>query len=93
MTPVAASSTFSLGPYRIRQEPMFDNPAWAHFLIFHGDRLVGLQLSYPSLSDCQWLERTSGVYATVSRWPVTSAGRGRPRKAEAARELKEALAA
>jgi hypothetical protein len=75
---------------------MFDNPAWAHYLIFRGGRLVGLQLSYPSLSDCQWLERTGGIYATESRWPVTTSPRrrgGRPRKAEAAREQQEAIAA
>jgi hypothetical protein len=69
---------------------MFDNPAWAHYLIFRAGRLVGRQLSYPSLSDCQWLER-AGIYATESRWPITSTGRrGRPQRKAA---LMEALAA
>lgn len=97
---IAVASTFTLGRFTVQVRPRHDNPAFAVYIVFRGERLIGKNFSRPGLSDCQWLERTKGVYATRSCWPETSAGhiqwntgrrRGRPRKAEAARELAQAI--
>lgn len=61
--PIAPTSTFTLGAYTIRQQGMFDNPAWSIFLIFLKDKLIGRQISYPALSDCRFHEIRNGVYA------------------------------
>ena len=63
MRPVALTSTFTIKPYTICQKPLFDNPALAIFLIFLKDKLIGRQISYPCLSDCQWHEYRAGIYA------------------------------
>ena len=55
------------GPYRIQQRPRPDNSAWAQYIVFRGDRLIGKSFSLPDLGCCQWLECHAGnVYATVS---------------------------
>ena len=87
-----------LGIYTVRVSLRHDNPHWPRYLIYLGEKMIGRQFSVPTLSDCQWLHRTSGVFATSSTWRATSYGRtlpkrGRPRKEEAERRLQEALAA
>lgn len=93
---IASTSTFTLGRFTVHVRPRFDNPAWAVYVVFLGERLVGKQFSIPSLSDCQWLLRTGGVYSPPTAWHEWKAiyrkpGPGRPRKADSARELTEAL--
>lgn len=80
-------STFTLGKFTIRIGLRPDNPAFPRYLVFLGDDLVGKQFSRPCLSDCEWLHRTRGVYATQSRPPsaFTMYRRGRPTNAERAR--------
>jgi hypothetical protein len=85
MMPTAPTSTFTLGAYTIRQQGMFDNPAWSIFLIFLKDKLIGRQISYPALSDCRFHEIRHGVYAHHHESHSHSAGYiisrcGRPRK-------------
>lgn len=61
--PVAATSTWTLDVYTIKQQPMFDNRAFAIFMIFLRGKLIGRQVSYPAVSDCHWHEVRQGVYA------------------------------
>jgi hypothetical protein len=91
-------STFELGAYTVRIGLRRDNPAFPKYLIFYRGQLVGEQFSRPGLSDCQWLHREHGVYATSSKWTIPSHGRtygrrGRPRKSDSEAQLTEALAA
>jgi hypothetical protein len=76
--------TFKLGRYVVRIALRHDNPAFAKYLIFRGDKLIGRQFSWPCESDCQWHERMAGVYATVSQTyhKFTMPRRGRPTNAE-----------
>lgn len=89
-----------LGPYTVVEGLRHDNPAWPLFLIYKGDALIGKQFSRPCLSDCEWLDRERGVYATSSNetrkghaYSLQPKRRGRPRKADAERELEEAMTA
>lgn len=92
-----------LGKYAIWYDPLPHRP-YGLFRVYHGERLVGSQLSMPCESDCRWLEHHKGVYATSSfrddepwGWVAQARGvarrRGRPRKDESLRQLQEALAA
>lgn len=54
---IVETHVFEIGPYRVRQQPRFDSPAWACYLVFLGDVLIGKSFSMPSQSDCEWLER------------------------------------
>lgn len=54
---IAESRTFQLGPYTVRQQPRRDSPAWACYLVFLGDVLIGKSFSMPNRSDCEWIER------------------------------------
>lgn len=91
MRPVAQTSTFSIAIYTIRQQPLFDNPHQAIFLVFLREKLIGRQISYPCLSDCQWHEAQRGIYAQRSRSFVSYRDQqtirrgGRPTKDETAR--------
>lgn len=67
---VAGTSTFTLSSFTVRVRPRFDNPAWAVYLVFAGERLIGKQFSIPTLSDCEWLQRQ--IYATASHARETS---------------------
>lgn len=73
---IAATSTFTLGRFTVCVRPRFDSPAWAVYIVYLGERLIGKQFSRPSLSDCQWLKRNNGTYATVSRYPTLEGSRG-----------------
>lgn len=90
------------GQYAVYHDPLPHRP-YGLFRVYHGEQYVGAQISYPSASDCQWLHKWGGQYATNSfrddkpygyRSIVRGAAkRGRPRKADAERELAEALEA
>jgi len=56
---IAETRVYQLGRFTIRQQPMFDNPSFAHYLVFLDGCLVGKQFSVPSISDCEILERQS----------------------------------
>lgn len=98
---IVETLTFTLGAYRVQQRPRPDNPGFAVYLVFRGTKLVGRQFSRPCESDCQWLERENGVYATESTfvriehtrgvYVFPKPKRGRPKKADAERELQEAI--
>ena len=76
---IAETKSWLIGPYRVQQRPRFDSPAWAQYLVFLGDALIGKQFSIPSESDCEWLARTHGEYAKPSRpWRGYSHGRVKP---------------
>lgn len=62
---IVETSTWTIGRFTIHKRPRFDNPAWAVFLVYCGEELVGKQASYPSLTDCEWLLR-QGIYAESS---------------------------
>lgn len=97
---IAEECTFKIGKYTVRQAVRPDNPYWPRYIVFKGTRLVGQQFSRPSESDCEWLERWGARYAepTISvhpyGWTAATQKRrvGRPRKADAERELQEAIA-
>lgn len=95
-------NSFILGQFTVLIRLRPDNPAFACFVVFKGERLIGKQFSRPNEDDARWLER--GEYADKSRWVQTSTlcqrlrggheirRRGRPRKEDAERQLREALA-
>lgn len=97
----AETRLFAVGRFTVQQRPRFDNPAFAVYVVFLGEKLVGKNFSMPSESDCEWLLRSNGeTYATKSVWHETSEGRpiwnapakrrpGRPRKDEALRRQAE----
>lgn len=73
---IAETRTYSLGKYVIRQQPRFDSAYWAQYLVFLDGKLIGKGFSVPCLSDCQWMERTNGAYATQSAQPKKGILRG-----------------
>jgi hypothetical protein len=90
MIRVAETRTYQLGRYTVRQQPHWDNPAFAQYLVFLDDVLIGKCFSSPGISDCDWLEhqqRNQTMYA-YSIAPVNDLSehrRGRrPRLAKAA---------
>lgn len=93
-------SQITLGAYTVRIGLRIDNPAFPSYLVYRGQSFIGKQFSMPSASDCEWLERNSGTYATDSRalehsrgrpiWNAEQKRRGRPSNAERARRLAEA---
>lgn len=60
---VCETRTFTIGKYTIQQRPRFDNPSWAAYTIFVGDKVIGKSFSIPDLDCCRWLEVNKGVYA------------------------------
>lgn len=92
----------NISSYVIRTVLRADNPLFPKYQIFLRGRLIGVQFSVPSVSDCDWYAR-GGVYATTSKWvqyreyaergkdaflrSLTVARRGRPSKEEQARKL------
>jgi hypothetical protein len=88
------------GAYTVQLDPLVHLPYGLHRVYFHG-KYVGAQLSFPSLSDCEWLHKWRGVYATQEQSAPIHRGytamqlsrRGRQRKEDSERELQEALAA
>ena len=73
-----------LGSFVVRCTLRFDNPYFPRYVVFKGDKLVGMQFSVPNLSDCKWLERGAeyaassgptytGVYRINYRRGATSA--------------------
>lgn len=58
---IAETRTYQIGKFTIRQQPHFDNPAFAQYLVYFGERLVGKQFSAPSESDCEWLSRQTDI--------------------------------
>lgn len=73
MTPVAEARMFRVGRYTVRQQMRSDNPAFAQYVVFKGDKLIGKSFSVPDEGCCRWLERQSmsgPVYASISA-PLT----------------------
>lgn len=106
---IAPTRSFTLGKFTVHQRPRPDNPAFAQYSVYIGERFVGNSFSIPDLGCCEWLENSDGVYAkeeqtyqlpplrlrgAVSRaWKKERQRRpGRQRKADAERELEEAIA-
>jgi hypothetical protein len=86
-------TTFQLGRYTVRVAMRQDNPAFAKYLIFRNNLLVGRQFSRPSLSDCEWLEKWGTKYADVSFQRDISAEERRTRGGDAERRRRELIAA
>lgn len=100
LTDGARRGWYDLGKYSILAMPLQTNEYFTTHHIFIANRLIGRQLSVPSLSDCQWHENRAGVYATKeqSHKPrygyqmLPSRPRGRPTNAERARRAATELA-
>lgn len=90
---IAETRIYDLGRYTIQQRPRPDNPYWAVYMVFRGEKLIGRQFSVPTISDCAWLDRQKEdeVRYASSSAPLPPfklrgvAKRGRPTKAEQAR--------
>ena len=67
------SDSFTLGKFTIQVSLRPDNPAFPAYRIFIGAKFIGKNFSRPCLTDCEWLERENGVYATDSRLLESSA--------------------
>lgn len=84
---------YSLGQYRILAIALSLNPYFTTHIIYLRDKLIGRQLSVPSLSDCRWFDARGGQYAEEAETrkaifgytAQTLARRGRPTNAERAR--------
>lgn len=59
---VCETRTFTLGKFTVRQSPRFDNPAWAVYTVYLGDKVIGKSFSIPDLGCCEYLERWDGYY-------------------------------
>jgi hypothetical protein len=90
--------TWRLGRFTVRQQPRFDNPAWAQFTVSIGKKFIGNAFSCPDLACCEYLERQSnGVTSQLTAAKVPAATlrgiaafrKGRPTNAE--RERRAAL--
>lgn len=57
----------TLGKYTIRIGLRPDNPAFPKYIILVGEKIVGVQFSMPSITDCQWHEHQRGVYAKAEQ--------------------------
>lgn len=69
---IAETQTYELDRYTIVKRPRHDNPGWAQYLVYLGEKLIGKQFSIPSITDCQWLARQlpgEVVYAEQSAAP------------------------
>jgi len=74
--------TFTLGEFTV-VEALRPGNNWPIFVVYVGVRLIGRQLSRPSIGDCRWLEQHNGRYASDSTWTEPKAkhrraGPGRP---------------
>lgn len=66
---IVDTKVYELGRFTVQQRPRPDSPAWAVYIVFLGDKLIGRQFSTPTVSDCEWLERQQHdeiVYARQS---------------------------
>lgn len=79
---IAEVRSFTISRYTVWQKPRMDNPAFAQYLIYIGDRLLGKSFSLPDLGCCQWVEHhgsESPQYAEssapIKRW-TTAKQRG-----------------
>lgn len=98
---MTAAHWYELGKYRILAKPLATNPAFTTHHIYLGPTFIGKQLSAPSVDDCdnrlrEHNEPVPAPCSTAERFsegrPIWNATkRGRPRKADAERELLEAL--
>jgi hypothetical protein len=62
--PIAETRCWMIGPYSVQQRPRPDNPAWAVYIVFRGDKLIGKSFSIPDIGCCRWLQaHQNGQYA------------------------------
>lgn len=83
---------YQVGKYHVLAKAMVGNPYFTTHHIFLRAAIIGRQLSVPNISDCQWHESRSGVYATKEQshkprygYQIAPNRRGRPTNAERAR--------
>lgn len=72
---IAPTCSFSVGTYTVWQRPRMDNPAFAQYLVFLGEKLIGKTFSVPDVDACRWLQQhPDGHYAKDSkpmkRWTI-----------------------
>jgi len=81
--------------------PLETNPAWTTHRIIYRGKVIGRQLSVPSLSDCDWYRSNNGIYADRSHtWAAPqhrkvglgNLKRGRPTREESERRERMLLA-
>lgn len=53
------------GAYSVWHDQLPHRP-YGLFRVYRGERYVAAQISWPSLSDCEWLDRDRRVYASSS---------------------------
>lgn len=79
---------YELGKFHVLALPLRTNEYFTTHHIFLREKLIGRQLSVPSVSDCQWHEAHCGTYATKEQSHKPRYGyqmiqkRGRPTNAE-----------
>ncbi len=67
---IAETRSFAVGPFTIWQRPRKDNPAFAQYLVYLADKLLGKSFSLPDLGCCEWIQRNGSEapnYAQDSR--------------------------
>lgn len=89
MENVVEPCTFTVGAFVVRQAPRFDNPRWAVFIVFLGERLIGKSFSRPDEGWCGHLLRMANAEAYTLPAPrrmklrgVALEGKGNAGKAE-----------
>jgi hypothetical protein len=98
---IVENRTFVLGRYVVVQKPRFDSPAWAVYLIYRNNKLVGRSFSVPDEGWCEAIERLAktGRYAEapIQKYSYRLRGRavrgrtGRPTNAARAQAAADLL--
>lgn len=86
---IAPTRWINLGPFRILQQPLPGNPAWATHWIYLAGKLIGKLLSVPSLTDCEWLARQADQPITLE-WAEDGTRKRARRRGVAARKTRKA---
>ena len=76
MENVVEPCTFMVGAFVVRQAPRFDNPRWAVFIVFLGERLIGKCFSRPDQEWCSHLLRRANAEITYQPAPRKAKLRG-----------------
>lgn len=64
MIAIVEPAKWECGRYTVRRSVRPDNPAFARYMIFRGDKLVGRSFSVPDAGWCESIERIekTGLY-------------------------------
>lgn len=87
---IAPTRWYSEGPFRVLEHPLASAPCWSTFWVYVGQRVIGRQLSKPSLLDCEYMARRAAQQQPIElqwqgykRQPLRGVAKRRRKTAEA----------